>query len=68
MNDMNFGVVLLLIISGWGLLSIVVSLGLGEIVKTRDRVIEPGSAFPASDREERQTDRAKRHSQARRSA
>jgi hypothetical protein len=65
---MNFGVVLLLIISGWGLLSIVVTLGLGEIVKTRDRVIERGSPFPASDREERQTDRAKPHSQARRSA
>ncbi|MDQ1535504.1 MAG: hypothetical protein QOF28_3265, partial [Actinomycetota bacterium] len=44
---MTFGVVVLLIISGWGLFSIVVSLGLGEIVKTRDGGTKPDSAFPA---------------------
>lgn len=65
---MNFGVVLLLIVSAWGLLSILVSLGLGEVVRTRDQAIEPGSRFPTSDREDLQTDGAKRHTQARRSA
>jgi hypothetical protein len=46
---MNFGVTVLLIISGWALLSIVVSVGFGGIAKTRDRVTGAGFRIPSSD-------------------
>jgi hypothetical protein len=65
---MNLSVVILLIVSGWGLLSIVVSLGLGEIVKSRDRGANPSSRLRPSDLEDLRTDGAKRHSATRRSA
>jgi hypothetical protein len=64
----TFGVVVLLIISGWGLLSIVVSLGLGEIVKTRDRGTKPDSEFLASDGEDLRTTARSGTAEARRSA
>ena len=66
---MNFGVTILLIISGWALLSIVVSLGFGGIAKTRDRGTNPGFRFPASDYlADQRTDRATPHTAARRTA
>jgi hypothetical protein len=54
---MNFGVTVLLIISGWAFLSIVVSLGFGGIAKTRDRATNARWWVPASDETERETPR-----------
>jgi hypothetical protein len=64
---MNFGVAVLLIISGWALLSIVVSLGVGEIAKTRDRGPLTDSLSPAN-LEDVRTDRARQDRATRRSA
>lgn len=66
---MNFGVTVLLVISGWSLLSIVVSLGFGGIAKTRDRGRNLGFRFPTSDSlADQPTDRATPRTAARRSA
>ena len=69
MNDVNFSVVVLLIVSGWALLSIVVSLGFGGSAKTRDTAIDPTLRFPASNYlADPQTDRAAQDTAARRIA
>lgn len=59
---MNFGVFMLIIVSGWCLLSIVVALAVGGMAEGRDRaLLDPYRKVAADDALRRQAGSADRH-------